>query len=69
MAGLVQDIFEEHLSVITALKDNYARHDDAHSVATIKAIHNELAELCSVRETEVKKAIQCMSNNENFPLL
>lgn len=57
MAGLNQDVFEEHLSVIAALKENYAHGDDTDAVAEIKAIHGELAQLCQAREEEVEKII------------
>ena len=52
------DAFEEHLCVIAALKDSYMRRDDAASVEQINTMTEELAQLCTVREDEVKAAIK-----------
>jgi hypothetical protein len=58
MAGTAQDVFEEHLSVIAALRDNYARRDDVGSVSAIFKLQEELAALCSSREEQARSAIK-----------
>jgi len=58
MAAAAQDVFEEHLGVIAALKDNYTRRDDAQTVANINNLKDEVAQLCSLREDQVRDAIK-----------
>jgi kinetochore protein Spc24 len=53
-----QDVFEEHLGVIAALKDNYARKDDAHAVSSVLKLQEEISQLCCTREEQVKTAIK-----------
>ncbi|PRW57531.1 kinetochore Spc24-like [Chlorella sorokiniana] len=50
--------FAEHLSVISALKDNYTRPDDAQAVASVVRSQQNAAAACSQREDEVKEAIK-----------
>jgi hypothetical protein len=52
------DVFEEHLGVIEALKENYLRRDDAMTVANINSLREQVAQLCRAREDEVKDAIK-----------
>ena len=58
MALAAENVFEEHLGVIEALKDNYTRQDDAAAVAGVNSLREELAQLCATREDEVKAAIR-----------
>ena len=58
MAAPSGDIFEEHLGVITALRENYMRRDDAMTVANINSLREQVAQLCRAREDEVKEAIK-----------
>lgn len=58
MALAAENVFEEHLGVIEALKDNYTRQDDAAAVAGVNGLREELAQLCAAREDEVKAAIR-----------
>jgi len=58
MAAAAQDVFEEHLGVIAALKDNYTRRDDALTVANINNLKDEVAQLCMAREDDVKEVIK-----------
>uniref|UniRef100_A0A1D2A4V4 Kinetochore protein Spc24 n=1 Tax=Auxenochlorella protothecoides TaxID=3075 RepID=A0A1D2A4V4_AUXPR len=52
------DVFDEHLGVIAALRDNYARHDDTDTIRELLGIQEELEGLLSSREDTVKQAIQ-----------
>ena len=52
------DVFDEHLSVISALRDNYARKEDVNAVAAVGSMQAEIAQLCSGREEDVKQAIR-----------
>jgi phage host-nuclease inhibitor protein Gam len=52
------DVFEEHLGVIEALKENYMRRDDAMTIANINMLREQVAQLCRAREDEVKEAIR-----------
>ena len=56
--SLAQDVFEEHVAVISALKDNYARKDDASTVLGIVRAQEEIAQLCTSREEQVKLSIK-----------
>ena len=58
MAQLATDVFDEHLSVIAALRDNYVRKDDAAAVLGIQRVQQEIAQLCSGREEHVKQSIR-----------
>jgi phage host-nuclease inhibitor protein Gam len=58
MAAPGGDVFEEHLGVIEALKENYMRRDDAMTVANINSLREQVAQLCRAREDEVKDAIK-----------
>ena len=58
MAAAAQDVFEEHLGVIAALKDNYTRKDDALTVADVNSLKEEVVRVCAAREDEVKEAIK-----------
>jgi hypothetical protein len=51
-------VFEEHLGVIAALKENFLRREDAISVAQTNSLREEVAQLCRARESEVKDAIK-----------
>lgn len=55
---MAQEVFEEHLSVIEALNDNYARKDDAKVVLAVEAAQQEIANLCSSREEDIKRSIR-----------
>ena len=50
--------FQEHLSVIAALKENYKRPEDAAAVASVVRSQQNAAAACSQREDEVKVAIK-----------
>ncbi|KAL6779548.1 hypothetical protein ACKKBG_A12720 [Auxenochlorella protothecoides x Auxenochlorella symbiontica] len=56
------DVFDEHLGVIAALRDNYARHDDTDTIRELLGIQEELEGLLSSREDTVKQAIQALSS-------
>lgn len=59
MATAAQDgVFAEHLSVIAALRDNYARAEDASAVAGLVRAQQDVAAACSQREEQVKDAIK-----------
>jgi hypothetical protein len=58
MAAAQDALFDEHLGVIAALKDNYSRQDDAAMVGSILGLKEELAQLCAAREEAVKGAIK-----------
>lgn len=58
MASAAQDVFDEHLGVISALRDNYARTEDASAVAGLVRAQQEVAAACSQREEQVKEAIK-----------
>ncbi|GAB4819058.1 hypothetical protein N2152v2_006104 [Parachlorella kessleri] len=59
--SLAQDVFEEHVAVISALKENYARKDDASTVLGIVRAQEEIAQLCTCREEQVKQSIKQLS--------
>ena len=50
--------FQEHISVIGALRENYRRPDDAAAVASVVRSQQNAAAACSQREDEVKEAIK-----------
>jgi hypothetical protein len=58
MALAAQDVFAEHLGVISALRDNYARTEDAAALAGLVAAQRESATACEEREQRVKEAIR-----------
>lgn len=58
MATTSCGVFEEHLGVIAALKENFLRREDAISVAQTNSLREEMAQLCRARESEVKEAIR-----------
>lgn len=55
---MTTDVFNEHLGVIQALRDNYARNEDAAAVATLVKTQQELSAACSQREKHVKETIK-----------
>lgn len=59
-------VFDEHLGVIAALKDNYMRREDALAVANVNSLREDLSQLCHAREDEVKNAIKRTSRNIAF---
>ncbi|EFN55001.1 hypothetical protein CHLNCDRAFT_52771 [Chlorella variabilis] len=61
MASAAQDVFDEHLGVISALRDNYARTEDASAVAGLVRAQQEVAAACSQREEQVKEAIKVLT--------
>jgi hypothetical protein len=58
MTSAAQDVFQEHLSVISALRDNYARTEDANAVAGLVRAQREVAASCKQREDQVKESIK-----------
>lgn len=58
MATAAQDVFTEHLGVISALRDNYARTEDATAVAGLVRAQQEVAAACVQREDQVKETIK-----------
>lgn len=58
MANPAQDVFSEHLGVISALRENYARGEDAAAVASLVRSQQEVAAACSGREERVQEAIK-----------
>ena len=58
MAAPTGDVFEEHLGVIAALKENYLRREDAVTVTNINGLREQVAKLCRAREDEVKEVIR-----------
>jgi hypothetical protein len=58
MATAAQDVFTEHLGVISALRDNYARTEDATAVACLVRAQQEVAAACGQREDQVKETIK-----------
>ena len=57
---MATDVFTEHLGVISALRENYARTEDASAVAGVVRAQQEVAAACSEREQQVKEAIKGM---------
>lgn len=55
---MAQEVFAEHLGVISALRDNYARTEDAAAVAGLVRTQQEVAAACSAREEQVKEVIK-----------
>lgn len=58
MSTAAQDVFSEHLGVISALRDNYQRTEDAVAVAGVVRAQQEVAAACSAREKQVKETIK-----------
>lgn len=58
MASAAHEVFAEHLGVIQALRDNYARTEDANAVAGLVRSQQEVAAACSQREDQVKETIK-----------
>lgn len=58
MASAEAEPFAEHSGVMSALRDNYARPDDANAVAGLVRSQQEVAAACSQREDQVKEAIK-----------
>eukprot|EP00887_Chlorella_sp_A99_P007705 scaffold20.g7705.t1 len=63
--GAASDSFEEHLNVLAALKDNYAKPDDARKVAEVVQLQQHVQRQCGEREEEVKNAIRALSQRVN----
>ncbi len=55
---MAQEVFGEHLGVISALCDNYARTEDAAAVAGLVRAQHEVAAACTAREEQVKEVIR-----------
>ena len=51
-------VFEEHLGVISALKDNFTRQEDAETLRALIAVQAEIKERIHAHESEVQQAIQ-----------
>ncbi|KAL4857281.1 hypothetical protein ACK3TF_002572 [Chlorella vulgaris] len=62
MASAAHEVFAEHLGVIQALRDNYARTEDANAVAGLVRSQQEVAAACSQREDQVKETIKELTN-------
>lgn len=58
MAVAQQEVFEEHLGVIAALKDNYTRRDDEVTIQNLHDMKAELDHLCAAREDDAKSIIK-----------
>ena len=58
MATAAHDVFTEHLGVISALRDNYARQEDASAVAGLVRAQQEAAAASTQREDQAKSAIK-----------
>lgn len=55
---MAQEVFAEHLGVISALCDNYERTEDAAAVAGLVRAQHEVAAACTAREQQVKEVIK-----------
>lgn len=55
---MAQEVFGEHLGVISALCDNYARTEDAAAVAGLVRAQHEVAAACTAREEQVAEVIR-----------
>jgi hypothetical protein len=55
---MTTDVFNEHLGVIQALRDNYARNEDAAAVSSLVRAQQEVSAACSQREKQVKETIK-----------
>lgn len=53
-----QDVFGEHLGVIGALSDNYARNEDAAALAGVVRTQQDVAAACEAREEQVKEIVR-----------
>ena len=69
MATAAQDVFTEHLGVISALRDNYARTEDATAVASLVRGQQEVAAACEQREDQVKETIRGRDSGQPARLL
>ncbi|KAL4452276.1 hypothetical protein ABPG75_007938 [Micractinium tetrahymenae] len=55
---MAQEVFAEHLGVISALRENYMRTEDAVAVTGLVRAQQEVAAACSAREQQVKEVIK-----------
>ena len=57
----MQGPFDEHIKIMSALRDNYVRSDDASCVARIAQERSEIEQACSRKEANIASVIKGVS--------